>query len=471
MKNWPGVAAVEPDLPIEFFQEPAEREVISLDDEGTEPGLKNIRAPEVWDLGITGAGVLVSHLDGGVNGSHPALFGRWRGSYGYPASACWLDLLGTTTVPTDNSGHGTHTMGIILGMVPGDTIGVAWGARYISVRLNMTSGVSLISSALTGFQWLLDPDGNPATFDDVPRLVSNSWGLEAAAYPPCYSVFDIAINNCEAAGIAAFFAAGNEGSSGETIRIPAARAESIVNGFAVGAYDRIADSIWASSSRGPTPCSSDPQLEIKPEVVAPGRSVRSAWTGTAYQTLSGTSFSVAHAAGTAALMLEANPELTADSLKKILLLTAVDKGVPGEDNTYGTGRIDAYTAVLGALGGIGWIEGYVSDAFGYGVESEITFDDHPHHIHTDLAGHFVIAMPAQMPLQMHVNASTFIPHSTILLLTPGDTLDYSVTLQLEPNAGILTGTVINCFGSGADSARVWLPSAGVPEVLTNSQGW
>jgi subtilisin family serine protease len=98
----------------------------TLDDYVVPVGLRTIRAPQAWSAGVTGAGILLANFDSGVNGSHPSLAGRWRGSYGVPASQCWLDLAGTTTTPTDAAGHGTQTMSILCGMTAGDTLGVAW---------------------------------------------------------------------------------------------------------------------------------------------------------------------------------------------------------------------------------------------------------------------------------------------------------------------------------------------------------
>lgn len=465
----PGVAEIEPDYRLELIEDPSPSPDHTYST--TQTGLISIRAPQVWAMGITGAGVLVSHLDTGVNGSHPALAGKWRGSYGYPASACWFDQQGNTTSPVDQAGHGTQTMGIMCGTAPGDTIGVAWGARYISSRLNQQSGQSTVTSAITGFQWLLDPDGDPGTFDDVPRVVSNSWGLEAASYPVCYNVFDTVIDNCEAAGIAVFWAAGNEGNNGaQTIRIPACRAVTPVSSFAVGAYDLVVDSIWSYSSRGPTPCAQDPVLSIKPEIVAPGRNVRSCYLGTSYQTNSGTSFSVPHVAGTAALMLEANPELTPDSLKEILLWTAVDKGPQGNDNSYGCGELDALTAVMGALGGVGWVSGHITDTYGSGISAGVTVAEHPHHVKSDSTGYYTLAMPAQMAFTLRASAPTFETYSQRVTLSAGDTLNLDIVLGVADSCGVVTGTVTNCLGLPAIGARVWAPASTVPSAYTNADG-
>ncbi len=468
LETLPGVAEVIEDGPFNVIQEPLRHGVSSLD-LVAEPGLVSIRAREVWDMGITGAGVLLANLDTGVNGAHPALSGRWLGSYGYPSAACWLDLAGTTSSPTDGVGHGTMTMGILCGGAPGDTVGVAWGARYIAARLN-SSGSAVISSALQALQWALDPDGNPATFSDVPRVISNSWGLVASSYPPCYDVFNTALDNCEAAGIAIFWAAGNEGAfGGQTIGVPAQRAQAETSEFAVGGYDRVVDSIWTQSSRGPSPCTANPSFAIKPEVVAPGRDIRSA-NGSGYATGSGTSFAAPHAAGTAALMLEANPGLSPDSLKKILLWTAVDKGPQGNDNTYGYGQIDAYLAVMGALGGVGWIRGQITDLFGDDVAAPVTIDGHPQHVQADSAGRFLIAMPAEMPFALRIVYPSFQTWVQTEVLTARDTLNLNVTLTLADTCGALTGTVTNCSGWPAANARVWTQNVNIPEVRTDTQG-
>jgi hypothetical protein len=469
LRSNPEVAGIEPDFRLELIGDtlPDPPDPVA----SISSGLIAIRAPQVWAMGITGAGVIVSHMDTGVNGTHPALAGKWRGSYGFPASSCWLDLYGSSTTPVDLVGHGTQTMGIICGSVPGDTIGVAWGARYISSRLNLSNGNSTVTTALMGFEWLLDPDGNPGTFDDVPRVVSLSWGLDAAAYPPCYNVLDMAIDNCEAAGIAVLWAAGNEGDHGPgSVRIPANRAVSEVSSFAVGAYNLIVDSIWSLSSRGPSSCTTDPNLAIKPEIVAPGTSVRSSYFGTSYANGTGTSFSVPHAAGTLALMIEANPTLPPDSLKRILTLTAVDKGVPGNDNTYGYGELDALSAVMGAINGVGWVEGHVTDLYGTEIAATTTIAGDPHHTVTDASGRFYLAMPADMPFTLQVTAPTFRTYTQSVTLTARDTLALEIVLTVADTRGILTGMVTNCLGLPASGAQIWAANAAVPGATARPDG-
>jgi subtilisin family serine protease len=328
---------------------------------GVEAGLKAIRADEVWAMGITGAGRLVSHLDTGVDGNHPALNARWRGydpRYAGNPGWAWFDPLTNTQFPQDWGSHGTHTMGTIcgLGQSTGDTIGVAFGAEWISAGvIDRVSIPQTISDAILSFQWIADPDGNPSTVWDVPDVCSNSWGISEIyhGYDYCDPMFWSVLDGCQAAGVFVVFAAGNEGYYGaRTIRNPATRATTDIQSFAVGALNGndpdlpIAD----FSSRGPSECTPGGEDAIKPEVSAPGVDVRSSVPGGGYQGgWDGTSMACPHVAGVVALMREANPNLTTDQIGEILLETATDLGAEGEDNAYGMGIVDAYEAVMLAI--------------------------------------------------------------------------------------------------------------------------
>lgn len=328
-------------------------------------GLRVIQADRVWyELGITGAGRLVANCDSGVDGAHPALAARWRGAHGHPAGECWLDLLGgQPNFPYDAHGHGTHVMGTMtgLGIATGDTIGVAWNAQWIATNpILQELGTQFDNDVIRALEWLVDPDGDPETIADVPDVIENSWRVSedyGHGYVDCDSRWWEVIDHCEAAGIVTVWVAGNEGPAPETIGSPADRALTLTDAFSVGAIDAFHSGfpypLAYDSSRGPTGCNVPAERKIKPEVSAPGVSIYSSVPGGGYSNIySGTSMAGPHVAGTVALMREANPDLDVNTIKEILMETAVDHGIPGEDNAYGWGVIDAYAAVQTVLRGL-----------------------------------------------------------------------------------------------------------------------
>ncbi|HEX7400764.1 MAG TPA: S8 family serine peptidase [candidate division Zixibacteria bacterium] len=325
---------------------------------GVTPGLRAINAPRVWhELGYTGLGRLLGNIDTGVDGAHPALSGRWRGNH-EPWQECWRDSVGFgDTTPHDYYGHGTHVMGTMtgLGVATGDTIGVAWQAEWIADNaINQNVGAAFDNDVLDAFQWMTDPDGIPETIDDVPDVVQNSWGIDHrfSGYVDCDYRWQTVIDNCEAAGVVVTFSAGNEGPTPQTHRSPANICNTPTTNFSIGAVDATHYTfpypIASFSSRGPSDCNTS---VIKPEVVAPGVTVYSSVPGGGYEQnyWDGTSMAGPHVAGVVVLMRQANPDLEVDSIKQILINTAIDLGTHGEDNDYGYGIIDAYEAVLASI--------------------------------------------------------------------------------------------------------------------------
>jgi subtilisin family serine protease len=315
------------------------------------PGLVVIHAPEVWAQGITGEGTLVCSLDTGVNGEHPALASRWRGldpAYDGHPSWAWFDPATGTTHPMAFinhhalDSHGTLTMGILCGGAPGDPIGVAPGAQWISAAVINRDDTDVVALALQAYQWAIDPDGDPATIRDVPDVCSNSWGQRPSCDDSLWSVHDA----LEAGGTVVVFSGGNNGLEGPGT--PASRATEDFRTFAVGALNgRPGDlEVWSGSSRGPSTCTVDGSPAIKPEIAAPGVNVRSASAfQNGYVAQTGTSFAAPHVGGTIALMRQVNPYLTVRQIKRILVDTAFDLGAPGPDNEYGHGMLDALAAV------------------------------------------------------------------------------------------------------------------------------
>lgn len=309
-----------------------------------ETGLKVINADKLWKLGITGEGRLVMNIDTGVEGSHPALTSRWRGNF-VPSNQAWFDPETNTTTPTDCDDHGTHTMGIMCGRSGSDTIGVAPDAQWIAAKTICSSPHT--SKSIAAFQWAMNPDNNPNTVDDMPDVISNSW-YDPNATDECTGIYKTTLDAVEAAGIAVVFSAGNNGPNASTITKPKNINTNEVNVFAVGNINgnTVGYPIANSSSRGPSTCGGTGSLLIKPEVVAPGTSVRSSIRGGTYGTMTGTSMASPHVAGAIALLKQVFPGLTGTQIKYALYNTAVDLGVDGEDNTYGKGLIDVYAAFL-----------------------------------------------------------------------------------------------------------------------------
>ncbi len=301
--------------------------------------IQQIRADQVWNtLRIDGSGVVVGSMDTGVDWQHPALFSSYRGNTGkgfFDHTPSWF--CATTegyTTPTDLYGHGTHTMGTIIGHTSDHpAIGVAPGARWISAKVFDDNGDAQLSWIHAGFQWMLDPGGtgNPAL---VPDVVNNSWGS-------LYGDDDTFLSDVQAwraAGIVPVFAAGNEGPIPYSIDSPGSFHESI----AVGATDS-EDYVTGFSSRGPSAWN-----EVKPNVSAPGLDVNSAAPGGGYAVHSGTSMSTPHVTGLVALLLQADPSLSINEIEDLLTSSAVPRGSPIPNNDFGWGRVDALQAVATA---------------------------------------------------------------------------------------------------------------------------
>ncbi len=339
----PEVAAIEYDALVRL------PEVTPSQAAGVEWNLDAVHAPELWKQGITGQGVTVATLDSGVDVNHPDLRPKWRGgsnSWFNPyAAACGKTIADCTpceqnaSTPCDDAvgqdqGHGTAVMGVLVGdSSSGSAIGIAPGAQWITAKVFRDDGTAPNSMIHLAFQWLLDPDGDPAT-DDAPDVVNNSWGFETAP-GLCSNEFLPDVRALISAGIPAVFSAGNAGPTSNTGVSPANYAES----FAVGAVDQ--NSLVAVfSSRGPSSCDGS----IFPEVVAPGVHIRTAGLNSLYVLIDGTSFSSPHVAGVMALLFSAFPSLTVSQLEDALTQSATDLGPTGPDNDYGNGLVNALAA-------------------------------------------------------------------------------------------------------------------------------
>jgi subtilisin family serine protease len=291
-----------------------------------EDNIALINAPALWSLGFQGQNVVVANMDTGVDVSHPDLSAQWRGG-----TNSWYDPHGEhPATPVDLNGHGTWTMGVMVGRDHGGTaIGVAPGAKWIAVKIFDDHNRTSIAAIHWGFQWLLDPDGDPET-RDAPQVVNNSWDLIS---PGCNLAFQSDIDALRAAGILPIFSAGNYGPNDSTSVSPANNP----GAFSVGAVNN-QDQILTFSSRGPTSCGGG--TRTYPALVAPGENIRTTDRFQFYTSQSGTSLASPQVAGGLALLISSYPGLPLVYQENALLHGVLDLGDVGPDNDFGSGRLD-----------------------------------------------------------------------------------------------------------------------------------
>ncbi len=458
------VEEIYEDSPV-VLDAPVERALAPARSNSThEWGLDMIGAPALWARGITGRGTVVCNIDTGVDDTHPALSQKWRGRDGTDWRHHWLDPSWGSDDPFDQESHGTHTMGIICGSVPGDTVGVAPDAEWIAA-LAITGVGDFIGKALGALEWAADPDGNPATADN-PDVISNSW---SDLQTRCKSTFYEAIDNCEAVGSTVIFSAGNGGPKRESITSPKNRATTQVNIFATGALNS-AEAITNYSSRGPSHCD---HLSIKPAAVAPGDAIRSSIPpdlGAPYALMSGTSMAAPHVAGAVALLKQANPNLDPTTIKLILQETARDLGASGPDNDYGWGVIDLEAAYQAAVAGLGLLAGRVTDAAsGAPLEARIAAAGWPHVTRTDSNGSFALWLPAGSEYVVEATCFGHLNASRTAVIAAQDTTIWSPTLVATP-AGAIRGAVLDESGQPVVAAQVVVVDTPIDPVFTDAAG-
>ena len=314
-----------------------------------------IGADRVWDeFGVRGEGIVIGQSDSGADVDHPEIKGSYRG-LAEGDDYNWFDPWNGTTSPYDEGGHGTHTLGTILGQ---NGIGVAPGAEWIACS-NLSRNLANPALYLDCMQFMLAPfplDGDPFTDGDPTRaadVLNNSWGCpELEGCDP--NALLAAANNLRDAGVFVVVSTGNDGPNCSTVTAPLSLYDSV---FSVGAIDQFGD-MADFSSRGPVTV--DDSGRMKPDISAPGVNIYSSLPGGNYGEASGTSMAGPHIAGVVALLWSADPSLIGDidRTEQIIIDTAqpytgstsigcFEGNIP--NTAYGYGIVDVYAAVKEVL--------------------------------------------------------------------------------------------------------------------------
>jgi serine protease AprX len=308
---------------------------------------QEVNAARVWRQGGSGRGVTVAVLDSGV-AADPDLGNRIVASVSFAGAR--------DPNRPDVGGHGTHIAGTIAGngtRSVGQFVGIAPRANIADVQVLDSNGNGRISSILRGLEWVLAHQGQ---FNI--RVVNMSFGaIPQGSYKtdPLAAGVEIAAKH----GLVVVAAAGNGGPANGTVESPAIDPYVL----SVGSTDdqttlTLADDALAWFSAWGTPTDSTP----KPELVGPGRRVVSirvpgstldkhlpdhvvtASNGATYFRLTGTSMATAVVSGAAALLLERQPNLSPDQVKKILVSGVQSFGQAAPPAGAGAGLVDAYAA-------------------------------------------------------------------------------------------------------------------------------
>ncbi len=308
LKKNPKVLRVDDDVEVLALAKP-----VSIQAAQVLPwGVDRIDADLVWPTGNNANPIKVAVIDTGISKDHPDLKNNIKGG---------VNTIVSRKGWNDDNGHGSHVAGIIGAL--NDAVGVVGVAPLVdlyAVKVLGANGSGYLSDVIEGLQW---------SAANGMKVANMSLGTSSNIQS-----FHDAIIAARNAGVVLVAAAGN---SGAAVGFPAAYPEVI----AVSATDSN-NNLASFSSRGP---------EV--DLAAPGVSIYSAYKGSGYATLSGTSMASPHVAGSAALVLNTPVgayDLDADGLwdptevQNKLQDRAGDLGAAGFDNLFGWGLVNAYQA-------------------------------------------------------------------------------------------------------------------------------
>ena len=267
----------------------------------------DIKATQAWDITTGSSSIKVGIVDNGIQTNHPDFAGRVTGDTG------------------DNSSHGTGVTGVAGAQGNNTTgiAGVAWNVGIINEDYGSASDADLAAAVRSAANRGAD-------------VINNSWKLiPVGRYSTAVRLAFADVYKLNRAAVASM---GNQG--GEVVQYPSAFGQGIITVGATTNTD--VKAVYSSTGNWI-------------DVVAPGGAgsgssdekddIYTTTSGSSYAYMAGTSFATPVATGIAALLLSYNPNLYNDDIEQIIRLGVDDKGDPGFDTWYGTGRVNARKAL------------------------------------------------------------------------------------------------------------------------------
>jgi subtilisin family serine protease len=372
----------------------------SLNNTGQTSGTPDadIDAPEAWRIATGRRETLVAVLDSGIDGDHPAFWGRiGRGG---------RDEVNTDFDPEDDHGHGTSVTGITAARTNDEfsVAGIDWHATILPVKVLNSSNSGTTTDLIDGI-------------DYAANVGADVVNMSLIRYPNNPSLAD-AVAFADAAGVLLIGCNGNDGTS--ALNYPASYPEVLATGWTNQ------NDLRSGSSNFTTTL----------DVVAPGVSTRTVSYDSSADTaafFSGCSAATPHAAGVVSVLLALDPTLTFVQVRDILRATADDEvgnpaeDIPGRDDYYGWGRISMELAI---------------DSLGLVSRSEIHVGAID--LRRELPGRLVVRVEVLDDLTgaepgVQVDGSLTLPDTTTLQLSSVTAASGVATLVWEPGGNLPTG--------------------------------
>lgn len=305
---------------------------------------QQIAAPQLWNQGIEGAGVVIGVVDGMVDTNHSQIASNIQiNPNEIPNNKIdddkngWIDddrgiQVNAGTNDSFANRHGTHVTGIIVAdQSQGPISGIAQKAKVLPAQFIGNDGGGSIGDAIIALNYVANRG---------VKIINMSWGLDACVVVPNLQSTLQQLND---RGILLVTAAGNGNSRGMGINMD-------INPAYPSAYNFLNQINVAASTSSNFLIGFSNYGRKAVHVAAPGVGIYSTVPNNEVETMSGTSMAAPVVSGAAALLWSAVPTASAQQIKKALI-QSVDRNPSAllEISSGGVINVDSAFSLLKTL--------------------------------------------------------------------------------------------------------------------------